>query len=210
MDRPVEPKLRSKAFSAAINSKFFLWGGDGASDVSHVHVFDSSCGAWTAKQTTGTPPPGYKGGASTSVGDIMYTYGGWDHHDKDTGCLCELNIKTLIWQLLSREGPMKKCGCAMAARKNMLMLFGGNTSSPRSVQPGSQCVKDRYGDFYLNEVHVYNLKTSECISSEYIRSRSRNRLGELQATPYLTTSHSIIVKFRRILTHHSYLDTELS
>ena len=162
MDRPVEPEPRHAAFSAAIESNFFLWGGDGASDdLSHVHVFDSSSGAWTAKQTTGTPPPGYYDGDSTSVGDIMYTYGGWDYDYKDTGCLCELNIKTLVWQLLSQEGPMKKRRCAMAAIKEMLILFGGLTSSPGEVQPGSQCVKDGYDDYYLNEVHVYNLKTSE-------------------------------------------------
>ena len=162
MDRPVEPKPRRAAFSAAIESNFFLWGSVGDSDdLSHVHVFDSSSGAWTAKQTTGTPPPGYKYGASTSVGDIMYTYGGWDHHNKDTGCLYELNIKALVWQLLSQEGPMKKTRCAMAAIKEMLILFGGLTSSPGDIQPGSQCVKDGYGSYHLNEVHVYNLKTSE-------------------------------------------------
>ena len=161
MDRPVEPKPRHAAFSAAIESNFFLWGGERASDdLSHVHVFDSSSGAWTAKQTTGTPPPGYKYGAPTSVGDIMYTYGGWDHHVNDTGCLYELNIKTLVWQLLSQEGPMKKSECAMVAIKEMLILFGGLTSSPGDIQPESQCVK--FGDdYYLNEVHVYNLKTSE-------------------------------------------------
>ena len=92
MDRPAEPKSRYGAFSAAIISDFFPNGSDGASDnLSHIHVFDSSSGAWTAKQTTGTPPLGYYYGASTSVGDIMYTYGGWDHHGKDTGCLYELN-----------------------------------------------------------------------------------------------------------------------
>ena len=161
MDRPVEPQPRYAAFSAAIESNFFLWGGDGASDdLSHMHVFDSSSGAWTAKQTTGTPPPGYRRGASTSVGDIMYTYGGLEHHGSDTGCLCELNIKTLVWQLLSQEGPKKKKRCAMAAIKEMLILFGGCTSSPGDIQPGSQCVE--FGDdYYLNEVHVYNLKTSE-------------------------------------------------
>ena len=162
MDRPVEPKPIVAAFSAAIDSNFFLWGGDEASDdLSHVHVFGSSSGAWTAKQTTGTPPPGYSSGASTSVGDIMYTYGGRDHHKKDTGCLCELNSKTLVWQLLSQEGPMKKRGCAMAAIKERLILFGGSTSSPGEIQPGSQCVKNDIGGYCLNEVHVYNLKTSE-------------------------------------------------
>ena len=161
MDRPVEPEPRRVAFSAAIHSNFFLRGGTGASDgLSQVHVFDSSSGAWTAKQTTGTPPPGYYYGASASVGDIMYTYGGWDHDYNYTGCLCELNIKTLIWQLLSQEGPMKKRLCAMAAIKEMLILFGGSTRSPGDIQPKSQCVK--MGDYYyLNELHVYNLKTSE-------------------------------------------------
>ena len=161
MDRPVEPKPRYAAFSAAIDSNFFLWGGGRAShDLSHVHVFDSSSGAWTAKQTTGTPPPGHMYGASTSVGDIMYTYGGLDHHVKDTGCLYELNIKTVIWHLLCQEGPMKKNECAMASMKDMLILFGGRTSSPGDIQPGSQCVEfDDY--YYLNELHVYNLKTSE-------------------------------------------------
>ena len=165
MDRPVEPKYRRGSFSAAINSNFLLWAGAGASDdLSDIHVFDYFSGAWTAKQTTGMPPPGYKYGASTSVGDIMYTYGGLDHHEKDTGCLHELNIKALAWQLLSQEGPMKKKRCAMAAINGMLVLFGGSTRFPGGTQPGSQCVENCYGGYYLNELHVYNLKTSECIS----------------------------------------------
>ena len=82
--------------------------------------------------------------------------------DKDTGRLYELNIKTLVWQLLSQEGPMKKIRCAMAAIKERLILFGGITDSPGDIQPGSQCVEDDgYGGYFLNEVHVYNLKTSE-------------------------------------------------
>ena len=168
MDCPVEPKPRNSTLSAAINSKFFLWGGGGASDdLSHVHVFDYSRGAWTPKQTTGTPPPGYWFGASTSDGDIMYTYGGLDHHKRDTGCLYELNIKTLKWKLLSHEGPLNKRDCAMAALKEMLALFGGRTSSLGDIQPGSQYVEMGY-HYYLNELHLYNLKTSECTSSVYI------------------------------------------
>ena len=191
MDRPLEPEPRLAAFSAAIESNFFLWGGDGASgDLLHIHVFDSSSGAWTAKQTTGTPPPGYQYGASTSAGDIMYTYGGWDHHDKDTGSLYELNIKTLIWQLLSQERPMKKKRCAMAAMKERLILFGGSTSSPGDIQPGSH-VEDDIGRYCLNEVHVYNLKTSKCISSEYILGVDLG-IGWESCEPPLT-SHSIIV-----------------
>ena len=152
MDRPVEPEPRSGTFSAIINSNFLLWGGSGASvNLSHVHVFDSSNGAWTAKQTTGTPPPGYKCGASTSVDNVMYTYGGLEKHS--TGNLQAFDVTTLVWQFLSQEGPMKKYGCAIAAIKEMLVLFGGCTKSPGAIQPGSQCVK--FGDYYYtNELHV--------------------------------------------------------
>ena len=165
MDCPVEPDPRTGAFSTTINSDFFLWGGSGASaNLSHFHVFDSSSGAWTAKQTTGTPPPGYKYGDSTSVDNVMYTYGGLGKHT--SGKLQAFDVTTLVWQLLSEEGPMKKKGCAIADIKSMLVLFGGQTSSPGAVQPGSQCVK--LGDYYYtNELHVYNLKTSEYISLQY-------------------------------------------
>ena len=160
MDHPVEPEPRSGAFSATVNSDFCLWGGSGASiNLSHVHVFDSSNGAWTAKQSTGEPPPGCRGGASTSVGDIMYTYGGLAK--TNTGNLQAFDVTTLVWQLLSQEGPIKKNVCAMAAVAGMLVLFGGRTKSPpRTIQPGSQCVEIA-GDYFLNELHVYNLKTSE-------------------------------------------------
>jgi len=78
MDGPVEPSSRYGAFSATINSRFYLWGGDGAvsDDLSILHVLDSSTGSWTAKPTTGTPLSGYQNGTCASVGDIMYTYGG--------------------------------------------------------------------------------------------------------------------------------------
>ena len=165
MDRPVEPKSRYGAISAAINSNFYLWGGIGASVLSEVNMFDSSSGAWTAKHTTGTPPPGYMYGAFTSDGDIMYTYGGVEQNGGNTSCLYELSMNTLVWQLLSQEGPTKKRGSAMAAINGMLVLIGGHTKSPGEIQPGSQCVEID-DDYYLNELHVYNLKTRECISSE--------------------------------------------
>ena len=202
MDSPVEPISRYGVFSAAINSIFFLWGGSGASyDLSHVHMFDSPSGAWTAKQTTGTPPPGYYQGTSTSVGDIMYTFGGWDYNNKDTGCLYELNIKTLVWQLFSQKGPMKKKRCAMAAINDILVLFGGRTKSPGNTQSGSQCVKiDDY--YYTNELHVYNLKTSECFSSEYILQ------VDLVVASYC--SPLTLLYFEEFFCNHSYLYVELS
>jgi len=165
MDLSVQPTPRLEAFSATINSNFFLWGGRGASDdLSHLNEFNSSNSAWKTKQTTGTPPTGYEFGACTSVGHIIYTYGGWKSANQDTGNLQSLNTKTQEWKLLSQEGPMKKNGCAMAAILGMLVLYGGRTRSPGDIQPGSQCVQCR-DDYYTNELHVYSLKKSEYISS---------------------------------------------
>jgi len=96
MDRLLEPAPRRGAFSAAINSNFFLWGGAGHSDdLSCIDTFNSSSGAWTAKQTTGAHPPGYKYGTSTVVGDTVYTYGEWGSKYKDIGCLQTLNTEAL-------------------------------------------------------------------------------------------------------------------
>ena len=78
----------------------------------------------------------------------------------------------------------------MAAMKELLILFGGSTSSPGDIQPESQCVKIG-SEYYLNELHVYNLKTSECISSEYILQVDLG-IGWESCKPPLT-SHSIIV-----------------
>ena len=161
MDHPVQPTPRRGAFSVAINRSFFLWGGSGASvNLSHIQVFNSSSCAWTAKQTTGTPPFGCYDGASTNVGDIVYTYGGLSKCNQETRDLHGLDTTSLAWQLLSQEGPMKKAGCAMAAIRNMLVFFGGRTCSPGCIQPGSRCIEIDKG-FYTNEFHAYNLKTSK-------------------------------------------------
>jgi len=164
MDRPVEPAPRQNAFTAAINSCFFLWGGYGASrDIPNINIFDYSSGAWTAKQTTGTPPPGYWNGASTSIGDIMYTYGGERSDTRDSGNLQSLDTQSLAWKLLSQEGPVKISGCSIAGVKDMIVLFGGRT---KDIQPGWQGVKIK-DYYYSNELHLYNLKTSEFVSLQY-------------------------------------------
>ena len=161
MDGPAEPAATSGAFSATIKSDFFLWGSSGSSDdLSHLYKFASTSRAWEAKQTTGTPPPGFTLGCSASLDDTMYTYGGWGRDDQETGCLLALNTETLAWQLLSEEGPMKKVECAMAAVREMLVLFGGGTHSPADIRPGSQFSRIR-NFYYTNELQIYDLKKRE-------------------------------------------------
>ena len=93
----------------------------------------------------------------------MYTYGGWDSFNNDTGCLYELSQKSLIWQLLFKEGPTKKIGCEMEAIMDVLVCFGGSTKSQiGSIQFGSQCVEIN-DEYHTNELHVYNLKRSEYV-----------------------------------------------
>ena len=77
-----EPSPRSRHFSAVVEDKLCVWGGDGGFGksvvTSIVHHYDPDSETWNTNTCEGPHPPGIEGGACASAGHHLYTYGGWD------------------------------------------------------------------------------------------------------------------------------------
>ena len=144
-----EPSPRWNHYSAAVETKLYVWGGDTkdfskdeSKLTSTLHVFDLFTESWKTKSTTGASPPGVTWGASATAGHHLYQYGGYGSSSQSS--LHHLDTTTSHWTKLP-EGPAKrKIGCCMVRCKDMLVLFGGLSDGGLT-----------------DELHVFNLKTSK-------------------------------------------------
>ena len=145
-----EPPAAHGCVSATINSRVYVWGGRTASgDTSHLanlYILDSRTEKWLSRPITGQHPPGFYYCAAAQDANLLYVYGGWDEHGKDTGSLYCLDLDLLSWTELSphtHDGPKKKSGCGMVVREDKIVLFGGRTNDGG----------------YTNELHIFNIST---------------------------------------------------
>ena len=110
---------------------------------------------WKRHTTTGTPPlpegplpgaPLTEGplayGACTSVGDVIYMYGGSNYRCEEQGGLYSLDVREMKWNKVS-NGP-RVSGCGIAHYKKKLVVFGGKLDNRRS-----------------NELHIFDLEEGE-------------------------------------------------
>ena len=159
-----------------------MWGGfvDGIPEVhdspekreflSSVDVFQSDCGDWIRRETSGTPPLGVKGYCCAAVGDSLYYFGGYCGHDKCChNSVHKLSTSSLQWMMLSPSTsesgtPMRKMNCGMAAfrdgEEDILCVVAGYGLTPSHHQPGAQYETD-HGYNWCNEQHMFSLSTSE-------------------------------------------------
>ena len=127
-----------------------------------VEVFDGYTEEWQQKEVTGeAPAPGVYAAASASVGDDLFTFGGWDGSRRHNA-LHVLKRATQWVELCPQndraESPMSKEGAGMVAFGNNLAVFGGYGIPHGPTQPGSSFIK-RAGDIgWTNEFHIYNLE----------------------------------------------------
>jgi len=126
-----------------------------------VETFDSYTEEWQQKAVTGeAPAPGVHGAASASVGDDLFTFGGWDG-SRWFNPLHVLKRATQWIELCPQndraESPMAKFGAGMVAFGNNLAVFGGHSTPHGPTQPGSSFIK-RADDGWTNEFHIYNLE----------------------------------------------------
>ena len=145
-----EPSPRECHFSAAVEDKLYVWGGNGGYGkrvlvTSIVHHYDPDGETWNTNTCEGPHPPGISRGACASAGHHLYTYGGWDEGGNDQGTLHLLDTRSRRWKLISSEGgPMRKRGSRMVVYDSKIVLFGGLGNSGRT-----------------NEIHTFNLKEGE-------------------------------------------------
>ncbi len=131
-----------------------------------VQIYECSTESWKELATTGTPPPGILGCATSYSDHILYLFGGRD----DTSfyaSLHQLDTRSMTWSQLSTQhdsGPMRKYSCLMIHHNNTLIVIGGYGVPLGELQSGSLLTKDkRYQDNrgWTNEIHVYNISQSK-------------------------------------------------
>ena len=170
-----EPSVRFRHAAFSNDERVYVWGGrtddfEFGSDrdesvkpfASSIEQFNPHLEVWRQLNTTGTPHLGLDSAACTSFGEKVYMYGGSSGNGFN-GFLSCLDVKTLIWSLLSPEtaagGPMRKDCCGMVLFHNdKLAVIGGYGYPTGPTQPGSTFIwddPDHSGS--TNEFHVFNI-----------------------------------------------------
>ena len=141
-----EPTPRVYHFSSAVAGQTYIYGGytfGAEDDEKSVFGFLQKEEVWKRHTTTGTPPQGsLRDGAYTSVGDVIYMYGGYHSSGVEQGGLCCLDGREMKWSKIS-NGP-RLLGCGIAHYKKKLVVFGGYGDNRRS-----------------NELHIFDLEEGE-------------------------------------------------
>ena len=153
-----EPAPRAWHFSSTVAGQTYVYGGN--TDEKSVFGFLQKEEVWKRHTTTGTPPLPVgqlelRVGACTSVGDVIYMYGGYNSRSEAQGGLYSLDVREMKWSKVS-NGP-RLGGCGIAHRKNKLVVFGGYGDSGRS-----------------NELHIFDLEEGEECACVVCRSIEHN------------------------------------
>ena len=138
--------------------------------LSSVDVFQSDCGDWIRRETSGTPPLGVEGYRCAAVGDSLYYFGGDCGHDKCYhNSVHKLSTSSLQWMMLSPStsesgAPMRKTNSGMVpfrdGEEDILYVVAGIGPTPSHRQPGAQY--STVSDYlFSNEQHMFSLTTSE-------------------------------------------------
>ena len=167
-----EPLPRFDHVSQSVGSKVVVQGGR-TKDFSEktqqhltsvVETLDPYSELWEQRQVEGdAPSPGTYDGASTSINDDLYMFGGYDGRNF-FNTLHKLDTKTWHWCQLSPQNaegaPMPKAGCGMIPIKDSLVVFGGYGRPRGPAEPGSFMKDTRYTDGrgWTNKLHIYHLK----------------------------------------------------
>ena len=172
-----EPPARSRHFAAPLGENLYIWGGeseteDNLSLRAEFARYDPLSEQWSKFPIDGNSltPPGLTNGACTSSDKSFYTYGGFStvsFQSSLTGSLFEFNAQSASWTQLSvgysqsSFSPTMKYGCKMVHYEGKLVLFGGCST---------------YQTGYTNELHLFNLNTSE-LNFQKCPSHRRCKLG---------------------------------
>jgi len=170
------PNPKDSLCSEVVDEKLYFWKGD--PNVG-IQVYDP---LWETLEFKIIPSPFPNSsislwGASSVIDKniyVMTTYG--DSASSGSGCLVKFDTERLSWELLAKhcaEAPMKKCGCAMVAYKNKLVVVGGLGIRNGPVQPGSEWLKWKEGDSLedlltkgiTNEIHKFEIVEGKFLSS---------------------------------------------
>ena len=168
-----EPEPRYGSRATVVGQSVFMYRGvlqayQGKSKVtvcSRCEVFNGDSSEWIRMDTVGSKPDAYQYFSTTSIGDHIYYYGGYDG-TTNTDQLLELDSRTMKLKELiprnSNEGPMKKRDCGLVSFRNDRLLVWGGYGIHTTTQPGSRFVPDTArtdGSGWTNELHCYDIKS---------------------------------------------------
>ena len=166
-----EPLPRLCHISGCVDRKLIVIGGQSQDSseksrqnlASAIDIFDICSESWEEKQVEGNAPsPGTYSAASTSLGDRIYTFGGFAEGSVFFNTVHRLDTKTWCWSQVSPQNadgsPMPKFGCGMIALGNRFAVFGGHGKPKPPGSTEQLFIKNtRYKDGrgWTNEFHIY-------------------------------------------------------
>ena len=182
-----EPVARYGATGCTVGDKFYLIGGylDGYKSKNHEPVpcvceldtFDEKTLAWSCRSTREVSPPGVLYATSVVYKGKLYYFGGYDCKARYNALFC-LDLRTFEWEEITAENPedapMPKCSCGMVVdEEGNLWIFGGYGKPVEREGVRSKFQRnDCYERGWTNELHCFNLGTSECIISVSVQFSS--------------------------------------
>ncbi len=172
VDQPLsnyEPSPRVNAAASASSEQLYVYGG-GVDNFAEnkrqlrtvIQIYECSTESWKELPTTGTPPPGIYGCATSYSGHVLYLFGGQDGTSFHAS-LHQLDTRSMTWkQLLPQHdsGPMRKYECQMIYYNDSLIVIGGSGIPSAELQSASQFTKSKHrqdGRGYTNEIHKYHI-----------------------------------------------------
>lgn len=151
------PLPRCSHAAVGVGSKLYVWGGYSSGSTlgtTALEVFDVPSMAWEQPQVLrgSDMPDGLRGMALTTDGETTYTFGGatGSHPYTYYNAMYQVTPSQHLcqeWQPTSPSStvPEKASGSRMVQFQGKLVLQGGHTGQRR-----------------INELYVFDLKTSEC------------------------------------------------
>ena len=173
-----EPFLRFGHIAGRVGRKAIVHGGWKGESLPRslpsspvVEIFDQYSELWEQRQVVGiTPFPETYFGASASLGESLFTFGGIDYlkylpripnYFND---VYRLDTSTWCWSRLSPKNcdsvPMPKCSSGMIAFGNRLVVLGGYGILSCQQKSDQLFIKNpRYNDErgWTNELHIFDI-----------------------------------------------------
>ncbi len=172
VDQPLsnyEPSPRVFAAASASPEQLYVYGGYVISFDENkrqlrtvIQVYECSTESWKELPTSGTPPPGIFGCATTYSGHVLNLFGGGDGTSFHAS-LHQLDTRSMTWKQLSPQhdsGPMRKSDCQMIYCNDSIIVIGGYGIPSGELQSGSQFTESKHhhdGRGYTNEIHKYHI-----------------------------------------------------
>ena len=159
----MEPPACDVAFCAESDGRHYSWRGQGREKATTIGVYNVQTERWTLTHTSGSPSPGLFDGGCAIIANYLYCFGGWDESSRFND-LYKLQLESFQWNKVnprnnSSDQPTCKASCGfVAVNERTLACFGGYSSEPTHIQPGSTFTKDVGSNGWTNEFHFFDIQ----------------------------------------------------